>query len=170
MTVDLFNAPFFTTTQIGRQRSQGVEVDAIGQLTERWSLVGNWCYVDTLLSDPANPNLDGQPARGVPHNTINVWTRYNVIQEKDRTLGFALGVIFVGERLGDYIGPGQPRSSSCRAIPAGTPASTTSRGRLDTSVYLENLFDARYYTSSISQFQVFPGAPFTVRAEVGYRY
>ena len=91
VTVDLFDAPFFTTTQAGRQRSQGVELDALGQFTERWSMVGNWCYVDTLLSDPVNPSLDGQPARGVPHNTINLWNRYNVIQEKQRTRGICLG-------------------------------------------------------------------------------
>jgi len=169
VTTDLFNAPFFETTQIGRQRNQGVEFDAIGQLTDRWSLLANWCYVDTLLSDPTNPLFDGQPARGVPHNTINVWSRYNVIQEKERTLGFALGAIYVGERLGDYLAPGSPQFF----LPGYTRWDAGiyyKRGRLDTALYLENIFDAQYYTSSISQFQIMPGAPFTVRAQAGYRF
>jgi iron complex outermembrane receptor protein len=169
ITTDLFNAPFFETEQIGRQRNQGVELDAIGQLTERWSIQTNWCYVDTLLMDPTNPLFDGQPARGVPHNTINVWNRYNVIQEKDRTLGFGLGVIYVGERLGDYLPPGTPQFF----LPGYTRWDAGvyyRRGRLDTALYLENLFDAQYYTSSISEYQVMPGAPFTVRAQVAYRF
>ena len=169
ITTDLFNAPFFETEQIGRQRNQGVEFDAIGQLTERLSLQANWCYVDTLLSDPTNPLFDGQPARGVPHNTINVWSRYNVIQEKDRTLGFGLGVIYVGERLGDYLPPGTPQFF----LPGYTRWDAGvyyRRGRLDTALYFENLFDAQYYTSSISQYQIMPGAPFTVRAQAGYRF
>ncbi len=169
VTVDLFNAPFFETSQIGRQRSQGFELDALGQLTERWSMVGNWCYVDTLLSDPSNPAFDGQMARGVPHNTINVWSRYNVIQEEQRTLGAALGVMFVGERLGDYIAP----PAAQFFLPGYTRWDAGlyyRRGRLDTSLYLENLFDTRYYTSSLSQLQIFPGAPFNVRAQVGYRF
>ena len=169
VTVDLFNFPFFETVQAGRQRSQGVEFDAAGQLTERWSMVGNWCYVDTLLSDPDNPSLDGQMARGVPHNTINLWTRYNLIQEEQRMLGLALGVIFVGERLGDYIAPPGPQFY----LPGYTRWDAGvywRRGRLDTSLYLENLFDTRYYTSSISQYQIFPGAPLTVRAQVGCRF
>jgi iron complex outermembrane receptor protein len=169
ITTDLFNAPFFETEQIGRQRNQGVELDAIGQLTERWSIQTNWCYVDTLLMDPTNPLFDGEPARGVPHNTINVWNRYNVIQEKDRTLGFGLGVIYVGERLGDYLPPGTPQFF----LPGYTRWDAGvyyRRGRLDTALYLENLFDAQYYTSSISEYQVMPGAPFTVRAQVAYRF
>ena len=169
ITTDLFNAPFFETTQIGRQRNEGVEFDAIGQLTDRWSLLANWCYVDTLLSDATNPLFDGQVARGVPHNTINVWSRYNVIQEKERTLGFALGAIYVGERLGDYLPPGTPQFF----LPGYTRWDAGvyyKRGRLDTALYLENIFDAQYYTSSISQYQIAPGAPFTVRAQAGYRF
>jgi hypothetical protein len=37
-------------------------------------------------------------------------------------------------------------------------------------MYFENIFDARYYTGSISQFQVYPGAPFSVRAQLGCRF
>ena len=121
------------------------------------------------MSDPTNPLFDGQPARGVPHNTINVWSRYNVIQEKDRTLGFGLGVIYVGERLGDYLPPGTPQFF----LPGYTRWDAGvyyRRGRLDTALYFENLFDAQYYTSSISQYQIMPGAPFTVRAQAGYRF
>ena len=169
VTTDLFNSPYFETEQIGKQRDQGVEVDALGQLSERWSVQANWCYVDTLLTDPANSLLDGQPARGVPHNTINIWSRYNVIQEKDRTLGFALGVIYVGERLGDYLAAGTPQFF----LPEYTRWDAGvyyRRGRLDTALYLENLFDIQYYTSSISEYQVTPGAPFTVRAQATYRF
>jgi len=193
VTVDLFDAPFFTTSQIGRQRSQGVEFDAIGQLTDQWSLVANWCYVDTLLSDPTNPGIDGQPARGVPHNTINVWTRYNLLQAEKgdsphlceapsgpfrqmgtvpffrRTFGVALGAVYVGQRLADYIAPPNPQLF----LPGYTRWDAGvyyTRGRLDTSVYFENVFDARYYTGSISQFQIYPGAPFNVRAQVAWRF
>ena len=169
VTVDLFDAPFFETTQVGRQRNQGVEFDAVGQLAERWSVLANWCYVDTLLNDTANPLFDGQPARGVPHNTINVWSRYNVIQDEQRTLGLALGAIYVGQRLGDYLPPTSPQFF----LPDYTRWDAGvyyKRGRLDTSLYLENVFDARYYTSSISQFQIMPGAPFTVRAQAAWQF
>jgi iron complex outermembrane receptor protein len=171
VTVDMFDAPLFTTTQVGRQRSQGVEVEAIGQLSERWSLLSNWCYVDTLLNDSDNLNFDGRPARGVPHNTLNVWSRYNVIQEEERTLGLALGMIVVGERLGDFAQTAPPSPEFF--LPGYTRWDAGiyyKRGRLDSSVYFENVFDTRYYTSSLSQYQIFPGAPFTVRAQVGYRF
>ena len=132
-------------------------------------MVGNWCYVDTLLTDPANPSFNNQPALGVPHNTVNLWSRYNVIQDQQRTIGFALGVIYVGQRLGDYIAPPSPQFF----LPGYTRWDAGvyyRRGRLDTSLYLENLFDTRYYVSSISQYQIYPGAPFTVRAQVACRF
>ena len=169
VTVDLFNPPFFTTTQVGRQRSQGVELDATGQLNDWWSIVANWCYVDTLLNDPANPLFDGQPARGVPHNTINIWNRYNVIQNDVRTVGIGLGAIYVGERLGDYIVPPGPQFF----LPAYTRWDAGlyyHHDRFDMALYYENIFNTRYYTSSISQFQVQPGAPFNVRAQLSYRF
>jgi hypothetical protein len=37
-------------------------------------------------------------------------------------------------------------------------------------LYLVNLFDAQYYASSISEFQIMPGAPFTVQAQAAYQF
>ncbi len=171
VTTDIFNGQTIVTSQVGRQRSQGVELDAVGQITEVWSVLANWCYVDSLLNDPSNPLFDGRPARGVPHNTMNVWSRYNLIQnrEQQKTFGFALGMVFVDERLGDYLPASVPEFS----LPSYVRWDTGlyyQRGRLDAMLYLENLFDSEYYVSSISQYQVQPGAPITARAQVGYRF
>lgn len=156
----------FFVAQVGRQRSQGAEIEILGQINQRWSMVANYAYTDTLLSDDTHPEFNGQRALGVPYNMANVWTRYNVIQDEQRTLGLALGVVYVGQRLGDFVNP-----------PFLLPDYTRwdagiyyVRGRLDASVYFENLFDTVYYTGSVNQFEVFPGAPFNVRAQIGCRF
>jgi len=43
-------------------------------------------------------------------------------------------------------------------------------GRLDSSAYLENIFNARYETGSISRYQVFPGAPVNFRIMAGITF
>ena len=52
----------------------------------------------------ATAPLAQSPARRT-HWLGNVWARYNFIQEERRTLGMALGMAYVGSRLGDYSSP-----------------------------------------------------------------
>jgi iron complex outermembrane recepter protein len=156
----------FLAEQIGRQRSQGMELSVVGRVSERLRLLANYAYTDTLLDDPADPAVNGQRALGVPFNTANVWARYNLIQCPHRTLGVGLGVVYVGERLGDYVSPAFTLPDYTR-WDAGI---YYTYNRLDMSLYFENIFDAHYYTGSISQFEVFPGAPFNLRGQLCYRF
>lgn len=163
--VSVFLPDGFSLEQIGSQRSQGVELLAVGNLTERWSLLANYAYTDTQLSDPTNPFIEGQRALGVPYDTASVWSRYNLIDNACRTLGVGLGVVYVGDRLGDYY--------SSLVLPSYTRWDAGvyyRRGSLNVSLFVENLFDTVYYTSSINQYEVFPGAPINVKGQATYRF
>jgi iron complex outermembrane receptor protein len=146
------------------QRSKGVEMTLVGQITERLSTISNYSYTDARQWDTTGDflnNLNGAP-RGVPHNLANAWTRYNFVQERDRTFGAALGWVYVGERRGDY---GSPLMlDSYNRWDLGLFGRV---GRFDSQAYLENIFNARYETGSISQYQVFPGAPVNFRLQAG---
>ncbi len=159
------NAPFLdpltlTLFQVGQQRSQGVEMSLTGKLTKQWSVLANWAYLDTKLTDPTNPEIFGQPNLNVPHSLGNLWTRYNLIDEKTRTLGAALGLVGVGPRSANL--------ADTVALPAYTRWDAGlyyRRDRWNFSLYFQNLFDAKYAVSSINENQIMPGAPFTVRGE-----
>jgi iron complex outermembrane receptor protein len=146
------------------QRNKGVEATIAGNWTERLSTIANYSYTDARQFDnlpTALADLNGRP-RGVPFNLANSWTRYNFIQERDRVVGAALGWVYVGERRGDY---GSPlRLDSYNRWDIGVFGRF---GRFDSSAYLENIFNARYETGSISQYQVFPGAPVNFRIMAG---
>ena len=159
-------------TQVGKQRSQGFQFSATGKVTDRLSVVSNYTYTDTLQTDPANPALNGLPVLGVPYNSANVWARYNLVQNECRTFGVGLGVIYVGQRVGDVLQP-----TTFTAPPFMLPEYTRwdaglyyRQGRLDASVYFENIFNETYYTSSINQYEVFPGAPCNVKGQLTYRF
>ena len=152
-------------TQVGEQRGQGVELSAVGKLTDQWSIIANYSYIDSRITKEADPTLVGVRFRGVPYNSANLWTRYNLIQSETQTFGVAAGLVYVGNRGGDlqdsFELPGYTRCD------AGV---YYKRGMLDTSVYVENVFDRQYYSSSVDSVTIFPGSPVTFRATIGLRF
>jgi iron complex outermembrane receptor protein len=162
------NASFttaFTTFQFGRERSQGAEINLLGQITDRWSAIANYAYTDTELTDPANAAFFGQRQRNVPLNSANLWTRYNFIQNDVQTFGAALGVVYVGDRAADLA-----NSVVLPSYSRWDSGLYYNRGRMQSMVYIENIFDVAYAQSSVDQFQIFPGAPLNARAQISLTY
>lgn len=166
---DLFIDPIFGPIprffQLGRQRSQGVELNLLGQITDVWSIVANWAYVDTELTDPNNPVLFGQPARNVPLHNGSFWTRYNFIQNGYRTFGAALGLVAVGNRTADL-----EATTFLPSYYRWDSGFFYKQGRMTASVYLENFGDIKYAVSSIDELQINPGAPFNARAQLLFTF
>ena len=99
--------------------------------------------------------------RGIPHWLGNIWMRYNFVQEKQRTLGMAIGMRYVGSRLGDY----SFAADRCRPTTSGTWASTGTRIGWSASLLWDNIFNVNYAATSLSQYQVIPGTPSNVRLQ-----
>lgn len=163
---DINNQAFFLT-QVAQETSKGAEINMIGQITEYWSAVANYAYTDVRLDDPTPPaQFDGNRQRGVPYNSANFWTRYNIIQNDVHTFGLGLGLVYVDSRPGDLA-----NSFDLPSYGRWDGGIFYERcNNLRASVYLENLFDVQYATSSINQYQVFQGAPFNARANVSYSF
>jgi iron complex outermembrane receptor protein len=171
VTVEQFNPAgggglAFFATQAGIQRSQGVETSVTGQITDRLSTISNFAYTDAFLYGVAQsatgfaPPIDRTRVRGVPLWTGNTWVRYNFVQEQGRTIGGALGMRYVGTRLGDYSSP-----LSLPSFDVWDIGCYYNRGRLGAMVLWDNIFNINYAVSSISQYQVIPGAPSNVRVQ-----
>lgn len=159
-TKDIF---FFD--QVGQERSQGVELGLVGNLTKYWSIIANYAYTDTKVTQDIDPTLIGKRFLSVPLNNGNVWTRYNIVQRPEQTMGVALGIVCVGGRPGDL-----PNSFELPAYERWDAGLYYKRRHLNFSLYLENLFNTQYYVGSVSAFQVLPGAPFTVRGSARWDF
>jgi outer membrane receptor for monomeric catechols len=66
-------------------------LSAVGKLTDEWSIIANYSYVDSRITNDADPTRIGKRFRNVPYNTANLWTRYNLIQTDCQTFGVAAG-------------------------------------------------------------------------------
>jgi iron complex outermembrane recepter protein len=157
-----------TSTAVGEIRSTGAEFSIVGNITREWSVIANYAYTDArIVGEGMAGDLGavGNRFRGVPYNSGNIWSRYNVIDNDTQTLGVGLGVVMIGQRYGDlndsFSLPGYTR------FDAGV---FYKRGRMNASLYLENLGNRTYYTGSFDATTIFPGAPFNVRFSVGITF
>jgi iron complex outermembrane receptor protein len=89
--------------------------------------------------------------------------------------GLGLGVVCVGDRIGGYDEPMAPPGSTVPGVvlPGYTRWDSGlyyRYGQFDLNAYFENIFGTRYYTGSVNQFEIYPGAPFNVRVQLSYRF
>jgi iron complex outermembrane receptor protein len=152
-------------SQVGVVRTKGAELNLLGAITDYWSMIANYCYCDSEVFD-ASLGLAGTRARNVPFNTANLWTRYNFVDNECVTAGAAIGIVYVGERAASLL----PSGVQLPGFSRWDAGLYYRRGAWNTAVYLENLFDIQYAQSSISELQVFQGAPFNGRAAVWYTF
>jgi iron complex outermembrane recepter protein len=90
-----------TVSNIGDQKSRGVEVSGDVKLTRNWSVSGNAAYTDAYYGDfiDTNTGLDAsghQPA-DIPRWTANLWTSVRNIANLPLEIGG--GVRYVGRRF-----------------------------------------------------------------------
>lgn len=152
-------------TQVGEVEAQGAELNIIGDITSEWSIIANYCYCDSRVTD-AGLGLDGAPMRNNPLNSANIWSRYNLFDDGYQMFGAALGWVYVGERAADLF-PSAVELPSYSRWDAGL---YYRRGQMNASVYLENLGDIQYATGSSNIYQIYQGAPFNARANISYAF
>jgi len=147
--------------QVGEVESKGFEFDMVGQLTERLSIITNCAYIDARISKDTDASLLANRLPNVPYFGFSLWTRYNVVQNNNRTLGFATGVVYRGERQGDI-----DNSYQLPDYARWDAGIYYRQGRLQFSLLAENLLDTFYIASGKSQVANIPGAPFNLTGTV----
>jgi iron complex outermembrane receptor protein len=167
-----FNSPDpFAVAAIGKARSQGIEFDLNGQITDELSLIGNYAFTDARITKD-NSGLQGNRLNNVPEHSGSLWLKYDLRHyEPLNGVQFGVGVFAVGQRQGDndntFALPGYVR------LDAYTGYSYKLRdSRLTVQFNIRNLLDKTYYEST-DPFQnapprvgIYPGAPLTAIGSV----
>ncbi|HDC4535626.1 TPA: TonB-dependent siderophore receptor [Enterobacter asburiae] len=131
----------------GRVRSQGVEVDLAGSLTENTNIIASYGYTDAKVLE--DPDYAGKPLPNVPRHTGSLFLTYdihNAIAGNTLTLGGGgHGVSRRSATNGaDYYLPGYFVADAFAAYKMKLQYPVTLQ------VNVKNLFDKTYYTSSIA--------------------
>ena len=144
---------------IGKTRTQGVELAATGKITSLWQVHGGYSYQDAKLVGNNSVRL-GQ----VPKHQASLWNRYDL----HPNFAVGLGIIHQSSQFAAI-----RTTTNTTKLPAFTRIDAALFYDVSDTVQLqmnvENLFDANYYSDAHNNNNISTGAPingsFTIRAQ-----
>ncbi|MCW6649837.1 TonB-dependent siderophore receptor [Yersinia ruckeri] len=158
------------TRTAGRVRSQGVELDVAGQLTDSVSAITSYAYIDARVTeDPVNT---GNRMANVARNSASLFLTKAMGStgwHGGDDLRFGGGMRYVGKRAGD--------AANSFTLDDYTVADAfiaytlpIQNYRVKWQLNVKNLFDKTYYPSSGNSYRVAIGEPrqFVLRANVDF--
>ncbi len=173
----------------GLQRSRGIELDVLGRLTERWSIIANYAYIDAkVIADNAvnrlnpfglsDPTILGEPG-GLLYNHLDNVPRHSgkifaVYDFGDNGLGLRVGggVTASTHAWGDiqntFLIPGWARLDAFASY-----ATLVDGHRLTAQLNLKNINNAQYFTGVDNYYNYYnpplssiPAKPFTATGQI----
>lgn len=97
-TADLNDPRFSVAT--GKQNSQGIELNAIGEITPSWNITASYAYIDAKVTEDNRIKI-GNRLAGVPKHSASLWSTYKIQSGNLNGLGLGVGLNWFGERQGD---------------------------------------------------------------------
>ncbi|MFK2903561.1 catecholate siderophore receptor Fiu [Dyella ginsengisoli] len=154
--------------QIGRKRVQGVELGAVGRLTEHWAISAGFTTMDATVLKGAVVSSDGsRDLAYTPKQAFTSWTTYRW------TSGLTLGggARYVGGlKRGTDGAIGTPTSTEAYWV-FDAVASLPVNQHLSVQLNLYNLFDKRYVAAiNKSGYRYTPGTPRSAMLTANFRF
>ncbi|ASF44776.1 TonB-dependent siderophore receptor [Methylovulum psychrotolerans] len=179
---DLSTPDLNDSVAIGKQRSQGLELDVSGQLTEEVSMIGNYAYTDAqIITDTRKLNghlngYEGNRLPNVPKHSGSLWLKYDIKRYVPlRGVSFGVGAYAVGQREGDnensFQLPGYVRLDAFTAYHWKVGGM-----KWTAQLNVRNLLDKTYYESTdpnlnlSPRLSVYPGSPLFVMGSIRLEY
>lgn len=151
--------------QIGKQRSQGIELDIAGEIIPGWNLTASYAYTDSKIIEDSRPEFQDRQLQNVPRHAFGFWSSYELQSGNLRGLGFGLGIFTQGERQGDL------RNTFTLPSYWRTDASIFyRRDKFRAAINIQNLFDENYFEGARDLVRVVPGAPFTLTGSISWQF
>ncbi|MGO2368057.1 MAG: TonB-dependent siderophore receptor [Serratia sp. (in: enterobacteria)] len=169
MVNELVNGETVTRTA-GRVRSQGVELDVAGNITDSLSLIGSYAYTDARVVD--DPDNKGKEMTNVARHTASLFMTQDLgstgLYSGDN-VRVGAGARYVGRRPGDAAN--SFNLDNYTVADAFAAYTLPVKGyRVKWQLNVKNLFDKTYYPSSGGNLRVAVGEPREVvlRASVDF--
>jgi len=142
------------TTYLGKgTQTRGVEVGLNGNITDKWSVLGAYTYMEGKLK--SGQSNAGNTLKELPKNMYSVWSRYDFTP----WFGAAFGVVGRSAMF--------TKESNKVTLPSYTRVDAALYGKINKylriQANIQNLFDTNYYVASHNDNNIMPGAPITGR-------
>lgn len=151
-----------TIVQTGRQRSRGIELEAVGELRPGWQLAASYALQEAEIRSTTSAAPAGRDVQQVPENQASLWTRYDF----NPSVGIGLGVYHQGDSFASI--------SNKVVLPSFTRVDAAMffriAPRVEAQVNIENLLDETYFPTAHNDNNIAPGAPINARATVRLQF
>ncbi|TMO44313.1 TonB-dependent siderophore receptor [Pseudoalteromonas ruthenica] len=150
---------------LGEVQSKGIELEVVGDITERWVITASYAYNDTRITESSdsirNQIPDSDKFANAPQNTLGVWTRYELPQLNSSV---SAGLDYVDEQMSLGGLPVKPYTIYNMAW-------QTQYQNWQWQLSVKNLFDKEYASSGfITRTGHFPGEPRRIYVSAKYRF
>lgn len=168
LTSNTATADPFDQIAIGKARSQGIEFDVTGKITDKLSLVGNYAYTNTkVLKDDSG--AQGNRLPNVPEHSGSLWLNYEVVDNWK----VGSGAYVAGQRQANTANnfqlPGYVRWDAMTSYQM-----KVGETKVTAQVNVNNILGKRYFTYADqfgnARFDAMPAAPLTVLGSVRVEY
>ncbi len=166
LTPDPINPNFRIAT--GRARSQGIEVDISGKITDELSLIGTYAWTDTKILQDNNGN-QGNRLPLVALNSGSLWLKYDFQQAFLKGFSFGAGVFAADKRFGDSANSFSD-GAYARVDMMAAYKFNIGPTRLTTQVNVNNVTDTEYFLLQGNRAQNLPAEPLTVIGSIRLEY
>ncbi|WP_281628640.1 TonB-dependent receptor [Vibrio sp. St2] len=149
--------------QVGEIRNRGLELEAVANVTQALTLIGNLSYVDSEIKDDKDASLIGKQPQQVADKLASAWAKYQFF-------GGALDGLSVGGGL-RYTGDTYTGNNGQNTVPSYTLYDATVSYRFDDykfQVAAKNIFDKEYVATCTSNTWCYYGDRRNVIASVSY--
>ncbi|CAB1277387.1 TonB-dependent receptor [Candidatus Nitrosacidococcus tergens] len=148
--------------QTGKQQNEGFEVSAAGEILPKWQIFGGYTSLNAHILTNSTETLDtvtnataGAVVGLVPQNQFNLWSTYDFTSH----FGIGAGVLGRSSMFTSF--------TNTQVLPGYAIANAMAYYQhlnYRVSLNFDNIGDARYYSTAITDNQIMPGAPFNVMA------
>lgn len=148
-------------TQIGEVRNRGVELEAVANVTEELTLIGNVSFIDSEITEDANSSNVGNTPSQIADQLASAWANYRFLSGPLDGLTVGAGARYVGDSYAD--------NTETNVVPSYTLFDATVSYRIEDykfQVAAKNLADKEYVATC--DFYCFYGDRRNVIASVTY--
>ncbi|TBN47142.1 TonB-dependent siderophore receptor [Pseudomonas sp. BGI-2] len=150
----------------GEQRTDGLELTASGQLSDKWQVYAGYAYLDAeIIKSNSRTNgvaNEGQVPTLTPRHSANLW----LVRSLTQTWRLGMGANYVDDRY--------TALDNVVVMPAYTTVDAAllyNQPKWDMALRLRNVFDKDYYASAHGSVDLItPGAPRTLELSTNYRF
>jgi catecholate siderophore receptor len=154
----------------GKQRVEGLELEAGGRLTDHWRIAAGYALLDSAVeSSRFFPGSVGYPLANVPRHTVSLWTTYELPWD----LEIGGGVRYVGSRTASSTVPLDPVTSRLKEAPGYWTLDAMIKYHLsrhvDLQVNVYNLTNNSFY-DQVHPAHIVPGAGISALFSTNFKF